>query len=128
MTNAEEPFAPAPPLGYWTEHLDSRALRSKARNRGELRAVDEFILKVNAAADVIAKPHPDPRVRAEGYRNKPVELWAEQYIFERDDFMHDWADWERIDPGHLNLQAVTMEQIEAKLGEAGVELEDDDRR
>lgn len=127
MTNQQqEPFAPAPPQFYWTLHLETAAQRAKARDRGETRAVDEFIAKVNKAADLIARKNPDPKKRAEGYRNKPASLWAEQFIYFAEDCAEDWADWEKIAPEDENLRAEIVQQIEALLGEAGIDLRDED--
>lgn len=128
MTNANsnEPLAPAPPSGYWTLHLDSIAQRAKARARGEERAVDEFILKVNKASDLIARKNPNPAMRAEGYRNKPAELWAEQFIYFPYDVEEDWRDWERIAPQDQNLRDLRVAEIEELLGLAGVDLRDED--
>ncbi len=126
MTNQAEPFAPAPPQFYWTLHLKSAAERAKARDRGETRAVDEFILKVDKAADLVARKNPDPKRRAEGYRNKPATDWAEQFLYMVKDCAEDWADWEKIAPEDEHLRDEIVQQIEALLGEAGIDLKDDD--
>jgi hypothetical protein len=121
----EEPFAPAPPQFYWTLHLETAAQRAKARDRGETRAVDEFISKVNKTADLVARKNPDPEKRAEGYRNKPATVWAEQFMYFVEDCADDWADWEKIAPQDQNLREVIIDQIEALLAEAGIDLRDD---
>jgi hypothetical protein len=128
VTNQQqaEPFAPAPPRFYWTLHLESAAQRARARDRGETRAVDEFIATVNKAADLIARLNPDPEIRAEGYRNKPANLWAEQFMYFVEDCAEDWADWEKIAPQDENLREEMIMQIEALLAEAGIDLRDDD--
>lgn len=125
MTNQQEPFAPAPPPFYWTLHLDTAAKRARARDRGETRAVDEFIAKVDKTADLIARRNPDPAKRAEGYRNKPPQLWAEQFLYFVEDCAEDWADWEKIAPGDQNVREEIVQQIEVLLNEAGIDLTDD---
>ena len=126
MTNQQAiPFAPAPPSGYWTLHLDTQALRAKYRARGEERAIDEFLLKVDKATDLIAEKNPDPRARAEGYRNRPPNIWAEQYMTMTEDAVEDWADWEKIAPQDVNTREAVIEQVEVLLNEAGVDLRDE---
>lgn len=126
MTNQQqEPFAPAPPGGYWKLYLPSAAKRAKAQNDGENRAVDEFIETVNRTADLIAPLNPNRAMRAEGYRNKPATLWAEQFLSFPKDAAEDWADWERVGPGDENLRDEIVSQVEAILAEAGVDFEVD---
>lgn len=118
------PFAPPPPRFYWTLHLETAAERSRARDRGETRAVDEFITEVNKAADLTARKNPDPKVRAEGYRNKPASLWAEQFLYFVEDCAEDWLDWEKIAPADEHLREEVVYQIEVLLHNAGIDLQD----
>lgn len=122
----QEPFAPPPPRFYWTLHLETAAQRAKARDRGETRAVDEFIATVNKTADLVARKNPDPEKRAEGYRNKPASLWAEQFMYFVEDCAEDWADWEKIAPQDEHTREEVIGQIEALLAQAGIDLRNED--